>query len=57
MSQRKRAAKNVEKTLGKLEHGLRKRMEIRAHHQDCIGKLDIKIAASELEIEDLKAGA
>ena len=54
MSQRKRQEKKRAKTLEQLEHGLAARMVVRAHHQSRLRALDVKIAASEAEIQDLK---
>lgn len=48
---RKRAKKDIKKTVANLEHGLAQLSNLRQHHVDRIKKLDTKIASQEGLIE------
>lgn len=55
MSEKKRQKAKIKKTVEKLERGITERMKIRAHHEDRVQKLNVKIAAAEAEVEEAKA--
>jgi predicted nucleic acid-binding Zn-ribbon protein len=51
---RKRAKKQIRKTVENLEYGLAKLKALKQHHENRIAKLNTKIAAQEGEIEIAK---